>query len=105
MSLDLYLNHKICINWCKYFASGNAANDENKTEEAVTDDDIVNSEEMEVSENVTEDVQDMSLNDTDQMTIGYVKCPANLATKIHTVIVKSILPQLHKALTQKVSFY
>ncbi|KAJ8314703.1 hypothetical protein KUTeg_006853 [Tegillarca granosa] len=84
---------------------GDATNNDNKIDEAVTDEDIVNPEETEASESVIEDIQDTPINDTDndtdQMTVGYVKCPANLATKIHTVIVKSILPQLHKALTQK----
>ena len=52
-------------------------------------------EEMEKEEEMEEEEEDKSSD-------GFHMCSAGLATRIHNVILRNIIPQLHRCLTQKV---
>ncbi|XP_021355382.1 small subunit processome component 20 homolog [Mizuhopecten yessoensis] len=70
--------------------------DSNANDEEKTTDDMDVKEVLE-SDEVMETKQDMVLSSS-----GKLMCPPGLATKIHTTIVKGLLPQLQKCLTQRV---
>ncbi|XP_069106833.1 small subunit processome component 20 homolog [Argopecten irradians] len=75
-----------------------------------TEEEDAGDDQMKGDENMIEDIdvtevpeQDDSKQEMSNSQSGKMICPAALATKIHTTIVKGLLPQLQKCLTQKVS--
>lgn len=74
-----------------------------------TEEEDAGDDQMKGDENMIEDIdvtevpeQDDSKQEMSNSQSGKMICPAALATKIHTTIVKGLLPQLQKCLTQKV---
>ena len=81
--------------------------DEEGNDETVEDKDINELEvkEDEEKEDTEEDsgvVEDILLSPTVSLRLPHL-CAEGLATRIHRVIVRNIIPQLHACLTQKVS--